>query len=121
MRLIEFKNYISSFKAGTKFDYGIGEPFSWRGSFDEVAFDFLRETPMTRENILSNIEKAYTETFRGYKGGNYEYDDQTSVHFEHDECCYSDGNYCRKAIAFLDNNKVYLSQEMELIEKAFKK
>ena len=121
MRLIEFKNYITSFEAGTVFDYGISEPFSWRGYYYEVAFEFLRETPMTREEILFNIEKAYTETFRGYKGGDYEYNDMTPVNFEIDESSNSDGNYCRKAIAFLDDDKVYLSQEMELIEKAFKK
>ena len=68
MELKDFKQHISNFPKGTVFNYGISKPFSWRGSYDEVAFSLV-ESQMTREEILSNIELAYTETFNGYKGG----------------------------------------------------
>ena len=46
MELKNLKDYISSFPNETVFKYGISKPFSWRGSYDEVAFSI--ETPMTR-------------------------------------------------------------------------
>lgn len=39
---------------------------------------------MTREEILANIELAYTETFFGYNGGKYQYNDYATVNFEED-------------------------------------
>ena len=71
MKLKDFKQHISNFPKLTEFNYGISKPFSWRGSYDEVAFSIV-EYPMTREEILANIELAYTETFYGYKGGEYQ-------------------------------------------------
>lgn len=74
MELHELKKYISGFPEGKLFNYGISKPFSWRGSYDEVAFSIVEES-MTREEILANIELAYTKTFYGYKGGEYQYND----------------------------------------------
>ena len=118
MELKEFKQQIEQAEAGKTFDYGISEPFSWRGSYNEVAFEML-EKPMTREEILANIEKAYTEEFRGYKGGNYTYDDHTEVNFEYDTSSYSDGGYCANWIAKIEDNEPYESQEMRLVKLAF--
>lgn len=75
---------------------GISEPFSWRGSYDEVAFNILKN--VTVKECLDNIEKAFTETFYGYKGGEYMYFDGTVVHFERDSSCYSDGGYAEEII-----------------------
>jgi hypothetical protein len=65
MKLIEFKKHIESFPIGKIFNIGISKPFSWRGSYDRVTFSVI-EKDMTREEILENIELAYSETFRGY-------------------------------------------------------
>ena len=81
MELKDFKQHISNFPKGTVFPYGITQPFSWRGSYDEVAFSIL-ETPTTREDILANIELCYTETFYRHKGGEYHYGDQQDVNYE---------------------------------------
>jgi len=53
MELKEFKQHIESFPKGTKFSYGISKPFSWRGSYDEVAFSII-ENEISREDILKN-------------------------------------------------------------------
>ena len=118
MKLKEFKQQIKQAETGKTFDYGISEPFSWRGSYDEVAFELL-EQPMTREEILANIEKAYTEEFRGYKGGNYTYNDYTDVNFEYDTSSYSNGIYCANWIARIEGDGPYESQEMRLVKLAF--
>jgi len=57
MTLGQFKNYVKGFEMGKLFNYGISEPFSWRGSYNEVAFEILTQ-PMSREQILNNIEYA---------------------------------------------------------------
>lgn len=62
--------------------------FSWRGIYDEVAF-----TPSktgTKEESLKLINNALTETFDGYKGGEYTYKESTDVHFEFSERDCSD-------------------------------
>lgn len=119
MELKNLKEHIASFPKGTQFNYGISKPFSWRGSYDEVAFSII-EAPMTREEILANIELAYTETFYGYKGGEYQYNDWTTVNFEEEGSRnYSDGGYTAQMIAKIENSDEYRSQEERLVKLAF--
>ena len=119
MNLIDLKTHIESFDNGTEFKYGISKPFSWRGSYGEVAFSII-EAPMTREGILANIELAYTETFYGYKGGEYQYNDWTTVNFEEEGSRnYSGGGYCSEMIAKLECSFPFKSQEERLVKLAF--
>lgn len=120
MNLKEFKQHIESFPNGTKFGFGISQPFSWRGVYAEVAFEML-EQPMTKEEILANIELAYTETFYGYKGGEFNYDDYTNIHFEESYGSYTDGGYTSQMIAKIENKEVYSDQEDRLVKLAFSK
>ena len=119
MELDQFKEYIESIEEGTVFAYGISEPFSWRGSYCEVAFD-ITEEPSTREEVLVNIEKAYTGDFYGYKGGKYSYHGFTEVHFERDYGSWTDGGYCGTWIAKIEGSERYRSQEERLANLAFK-
>lgn len=118
MYLIDFKNHISAFPVGTIFDYGISEPFSWRGIYAEVAFKML-DQPMTREEILENIEKAYTETFYGHKGGEYTYHNRTEIHFEENSSRYTDGEYCDDWITKISGEYSYMDEEERLVKLAF--
>ena len=118
MELKEFKQQIEKAEMGKTFDFGISEPFSWRGIYAEVAFEML-EQPMTREEILANIEKAYSEEFYGYKGGTFRYDDHTEVHFESNSGSWTDGGYCANWIAKIEDDEPYESQEMRLVKLAF--
>lgn len=118
MDLQKLKNHFEKFPKGTKFNFGISKPFSWRGRYDEVAFSI--EGAMNREDILKNIELAYTETFFGYKGGEYRYSDHTYVNFEeYGSGNYSDGGYTSRKIAELEEDIPYESQEDRLISLAF--
>jgi len=77
------------------------------------------ETGRTSE-ILENIEKAYTEQFYGYKGGEYRYSDYTTVNFEKEGSRnYSDGGYCSEMIAKLECTMPFKSQEERLVKLAF--
>lgn len=118
MKLKDFKKHIESFSNGTKFNFGISQPFSWRFTYKEVAFEML-ERPMTKEEILSNIELAYTERFYGYKGGEYEYDDYTDIHFEKSYASWSEGDYVSSWIAKIEEKEQYQSQEERLVKLAF--
>lgn len=95
MTIGELREYFEDVPAGTLFAYGLSEPFSWRGSYDEVAFSFTRKRH-TREDILEIIDSVKNRTFFGYKGGEYTYDNDTPVHFEKEYRDYSDGDYITK-------------------------
>lgn len=115
MELKQFKDYVESFENNHQFEYGISTPFSWRGSYDEVAFSVVHQ-PMTKEEILFRINQAYTETFFGYKGGEYTYGDYTTVNFEQDTSSYTDGGYCSEWIATIEGKEPFKSQQERLVK-----
>lgn len=92
MTLKELKDFFENQPAGKQFQFSISRPFSWRGSYDEIAFS-IEETESSREDILNNIKEAYIGYFTGYKGGEYKYSDDTTVNFEEDYSRWSDGSY----------------------------
>lgn len=118
MTLKEFKSHIESYPNNHVFNYGISEPFSWRGVYAEVAFDLV-EGSMSKEDVLANIQLAYDETFTGYKGGEYRYDDHTDVHFEEDISEYTDGNYTAKWISKIEFKEPLKDNEIRLVKLAF--
>lgn len=119
MYLKDFKQHIESFPKGYMFKHKLSEPFSWRGSYSEVAFDISLNTEQTREEALEMINEAYTREFRGYKGGKYTYNDYTEVYFEPGSSSWSDGGYTARLISQIENEEEYTSQEMILVKKAF--
>lgn len=62
--------------------------FSWRGSYNEVAFK--PSLVGSKEESLLMIGRALIEKFDGYKGGVYEYNLYTTVHFECEHSCCND-------------------------------
>ena len=118
MTLLEFKQYIQKKKNGSIFPVGISEPFSWRGSYNEVAFSIV-DQETTKEDILTKIEKAYNEIFIGYKGGNYRYDDYTKIHFEENPSDYTAGTYVKNELSKLLNKPIYLTLEEQFVCNAF--
>lgn len=77
MTILDLKNYFENTENPKFF---IENVFSWRGSYDEVAF-----TPTligTREESLKQINLALTEIFDGWKGGEFTYSEYTTIHFE---------------------------------------
>lgn len=58
--------------------YGFKSPHSYRGYYDEVAFEPASD--VTVQSMLDCVERALSEEFEGWKGGIYEYDLSTNVH-----------------------------------------
>jgi hypothetical protein len=56
---------------------GFGEPHSYRGYYDELAFEPMRTTI---GEMLKAAESADGESYTGYKGGAFEMDGDTPVH-----------------------------------------
>lgn len=48
---------------------GFGQPMSYRGSYDELAFEPVKNT--TVGEMLVHARSALGKTFEGYKGGDY--------------------------------------------------
>ena len=97
MNLGELKNHFEKLPQSKVLEYSLSSPFSWRGSYNKCAFSIEKKQSTVSENI-EKIKKAYSETFIGYKGGEYEYNDDTPIHFEEDYSSYSDGEYLEKFI-----------------------
>lgn len=119
MTLGQLKQHIESFPAGTVFGHILSNPFSWRGDYSEVAFS-ISTGEATREELLSRIEKAFNETtFYGYKGGEYEFEEHTNIHFEEAVSSWTDGEYCAKKLNEITGNGEATIEGM-LVKAAFK-
>tara|TARA_R110002073_G_C9009086_1_gene539679 strand:+ start:151 stop:507 length:357 start_codon:yes stop_codon:yes gene_type:complete len=117
MTLGELKIFIENQEKQT-FDFGLSLPFSWRGSYAEVAFSILKEQT-SKVDLLKSVDDALSETFIGYKGGDFNYDLHTDVNFEMDYSAYSDGGYCRQLIAEIECSEPYETEEQKLVKIAF--
>ncbi len=119
MTLEELRDHIDGFPAKTVFKFGLSKPFSWRGSYDEVAFSIV-EAPMSKQEVLSVINEALTLTFFGYKGGEYKYNLSTKVNFEGGGYSnYTDGGYTSEMISKITKTPLYRTQEERLVKIAF--
>jgi hypothetical protein len=119
MLLKELQDYFKGFEENHTFDFGLSQPFSWRGSYDEVAFAVI-DKPYTREEILSNIQMAYAKTYTGYKGGEFEYYDYTEVHFEQDSSAYTNGEYARQWIESIVKEPQFQTLQERMVRLMFK-
>ena len=77
MNLGQLKTLLQSQPMDRTCSYGFGEPMSYRGCYDQVAFP--RETNVTIQTMLKYVDQALNEEFTGYKGGQFEYDVSTPV------------------------------------------
>lgn len=119
MNLGELKQHFEGFDDDHVFDYSLSEPFSWRGSYAEVAFS-IKEEPSTKEDMLKNIELATTNQFYGYKGGEYRYNEHTPINFERGYSSWSDEGYVKDIISDIKDELPYKSIQQEFITLAFK-
>lgn len=60
------------------FTNGFGRAISWRGSYDELAFE--PASNVSAKEMLTEAKSAVKRTFSGYKGGEYRMDLHTPVH-----------------------------------------
>ncbi len=56
----------------------IGNPHAYRGYYADLSFEEVRETVRGRD-IVAMCDHIAKTTFEGYKGGDYNYDDDTPI------------------------------------------
>lgn len=120
MNLGQLKEQFEQLDPNTKLEYGISEPFSWRGSYDEVCFEIV--PCATVQQCLDNINKALSEMFYGHKGGEFHYNKDTWVNFESSSSSWSGGNYVQEMIdemrqepEYTDNERIAVSLMMQRV------
>ncbi len=118
MTLGELKQHFEGFAANTIFNFALSSPFSWRGSYNEVCFTIIKHASSKEEN-LDKINSALTDTFFGWKGGEFSYDENTTVNFEPARGSYTDGYYARELIAEIEGSKYFFDEETKLVNLAF--
>lgn len=117
MDLRKLKEYFEALPDDYEIPYCLSKPFSWRGSYDEVAFSLIKNTSDKYDNLIA-IKSALTDTFRGYKGGEYQFCDTTEVHFEYDTSSWTDSGYSTNLIEELSE---YQTKEEKLIKLIIEK
>lgn len=93
MTLKDLKQFFEELPKDEHISFSLSHPFSWRGSYDEVAFSIDLDTYSLPSHNLEMIDEAITGTYQGWKGGNYSYDLDTDVNFEESEGRWSNNGY----------------------------
>lgn len=91
MTLGEFYDKIESWPSDTM-NFKVTDVFSWRGIYAEPCCSISLSYSTKIEN-LNMLKRLLNETFEGYKGGEYTYTFDDTIHFECEEDSYSDGKY----------------------------
>lgn len=106
MNLKQLRLWFENRPAGETLTLGLSYPFSWRGSYNEVAFTLDYNVGVAES--LVNIDRAMLGEFQGWKGGMYEYTDYTTVNFEVEEGGYSDKQYVKDKMKEIgDSDPIY--------------
>ena len=99
MTIGELFDKINSWPEDTM-NFRIIDVFSWRGVYAEAAAEISTETTLKAHNIVM-LRNAISSSHCGWKGGTFEYDFNTNIHFECDPGSWTDGKYIKN---FLKKN-----------------
>ena len=81
MKLEDLIEILQRFPAERKVSCGFGNPHSWRGSYDELAFEPVNDT--TVGEMLGAAKSAIGQTYTGWKGGDFKMGLETSVNIDY--------------------------------------
>ena len=99
MTIKELYDNIKSYPNDTM-DFCIENVFTWRGFYQDAACEISTRN-VSKQYNLKQLEKLTSETFSGWKGGEFSYDEYTTINFESDYGSYTNGNYI---LSFIVNN-----------------
>ena len=85
MFLYEYIGILESVNSDKKMKHGLGKPHSWRGRYDELAFEPVKDT--TIGDMLSEAYSANGTMYTGWKGGDYQMDLDTLVNIDYEGTC----------------------------------
>lgn len=72
------RELLSCIPGDTVFEWGICGPHSWRGIYAEPAFESAPN--VTAGQMLTAVEEALSDTFTGWKGGDFTYNEHSHAH-----------------------------------------
>ena len=75
---------------------GFGSPHSYRGYYDEVAFELWFNTSI--KEMLLCVNRALTETFIGWKGGEFTYNLDTLCHIAYKGHCSENDEFTEQML-----------------------
>ena len=80
-------------------------PHSYRGYYDDLAFEFAGDSSVSAAELLKMCETCVGETFIGYRGGEFMMDEDTP--------CWAAiaGRVGRPILAILDSGEIVLGEE----------
>lgn len=80
---------------------------SWRGSYNEPCLFIVEDSSssITHKELEEARQSLLTNAFGGYKGGEYQYDEDSRVYVEESRKDFSDGRHLK---SLLSNSKIGL-------------
>lgn len=87
----ELRNRIISWPEDTM-NFRIVDVFTWRGYYMEPAV-YIKNDESTKGHNLAMLDALTSDTFIGWKGGEYKYDGSEQLHFETDSSSYTAGRF----------------------------
>ena len=90
MTLGEFYDKVESWSEDTM-DFCITDVFSWRGVYAEPACS-LTCTSTQKQDNLDMLRRLTNEVFYGWKGGEFTYTFDDTIHFECEQSAYTPNN-----------------------------
>lgn len=87
----ELRNRITTWPEDTM-NFRIVDVFAWRGYYAEPAC-YINSDEATKEHNLTMLDALTSDTFIGWKGGEYNYNGSDQLHFETDYGSYTDGRF----------------------------
>lgn len=87
----ELEAFLKKLPTSMNVTNGFTNPHSYRGNYEEVAF--APAFNVCVGEMLSCVEKALTQSFRGYKGGYFSYDEKTLCHVQNEGSSYPGEDY----------------------------
>ena len=105
MTLGELYDKIKSYPHDTM-DFCITDVFSWRGIYREPCCSLSTTKQTTKQENLDMLRRLTNEVFRGYKGGEYTYTFDDTMHFEYDYGEYSSGGYLKDFIKRNEDSEI---------------
>jgi len=88
MTLGEYIEILEKLNKRTKVRYGLGNPHSWRGSYDEITFEVVENTTIGK--MLKEAKSAVGTTYTGWKGGDFTMKKNTQINIDR-KGSWSDG------------------------------
>lgn len=88
MKLGTLIDLLEKYPESRKVQHGFSNPHSWRGSYDELAFEPVDNT--TVGDMLYAAKSAVGEVYCGWKGGEYLMSKDTTVNIDY-KGSWSDG------------------------------